>query len=138
MGSAQLTLGANLSVAVGPVGRHAEATGVAGNSRTAACYGYAVSRGLFAGVGLDGTCVFTRDRLNHTFYGHPASARQLLSGKISPPVRPRHFSPPRHHPTSPLATSPPLQLHVASFGASDRPPARACTSRGCKRHSRSC
>ena len=30
MGSAQLTLGANLSVAVGPIGRHAEATGVAG------------------------------------------------------------------------------------------------------------
>ena len=29
--------------------------------------------------------LFTRDRLNHTFYGHPASATQLLSGKIPPP-----------------------------------------------------
>ena len=64
MGAAQLTLGANVSVAVGPVGRHAEASGVAGNSQVAACYSYAVSRGLFAGVGLDGTCIFTRDRLN--------------------------------------------------------------------------
>ena len=29
--------------------------------------------------------LFTRDRLNHNFYGHPASATQLLSGKIPPP-----------------------------------------------------
>ena len=37
------------------------------------------------GVALDGTVVFTRDRLNHVFYGHPASAKQLLSGRIAPP-----------------------------------------------------
>ena len=86
MGSASLTLGAHISVAAGPIGRAIEGTGVVGETGAqAACYSYAFSRGLYAGVGLDGTCVFTRDRLNHTFYGHPASARQLLSGRIAPP-----------------------------------------------------
>ncbi len=85
MGSASVTLGANISVALGPIGRALEGTGVAGNETHAACYSYSFSRGIYAGVGLDGTCVFTRDRLNHTFYGHPASARQLLSGRIAPP-----------------------------------------------------
>lgn len=84
-GSTRFTLGANLSVALGPIGRQLEGTGVAGYSGAAACYSYAVSRGAFAGVGLDGTVVFTRDKLNHAFYGHPASARQLLCGKIAPP-----------------------------------------------------
>jgi len=84
-GSASVTLGANLSVALGPIGRSIEGTGVAGNDSRAACYSYSVSRGVYAGVGLDGTVIFTRDRLNHVFYGHPASAKQLLSGRIAPP-----------------------------------------------------
>ena len=62
-------VGLNLSVAAGPVGRQIEGTGVAGGKGKAACYAYAVSRGAFAGVALDGTVLFTRDRLNHTFYG---------------------------------------------------------------------
>ena len=81
----QVKLGLNLSVAMGPVGRQIEGTGVAGGKGSASCYAYAVSRGAFAGVALDGTVLFTRDRLNHTFYGHPASATQLLSGRIPPP-----------------------------------------------------
>lgn len=84
-GAANFTLGANISVAVGPLGRTAEAAGVAGAHTHAAVYAYSVARGAFAGVGLDGTCLFTRDRLNHVFYGHPASAKQLLSGRIAPP-----------------------------------------------------
>ena len=84
-GSASVTLGANLSVAVGPLGRAVEGAGVAGAGATAACYAYSVSRGVFAGVAVDGLVVFTRDRLNHVFYGHPASAKQLLSGRIMPP-----------------------------------------------------
>tara|TARA_B100000780_G_scaffold64253_1_gene41998 strand:- start:325 stop:648 length:324 start_codon:yes stop_codon:yes gene_type:complete len=55
MGSTQVKLGLNLSVAMGPVGRQIEGTGVAGGRGSAACYAYAVSRGAFAGVALDGT-----------------------------------------------------------------------------------
>jgi lipid-binding SYLF domain-containing protein len=84
-GSASVTLGANLSVAVGPIGRALEGTAVGGAGAAAACYSYSVSRGAFAGISLDGTLIFTRDRLNHVFYGHPASAKQLLSGRIAPP-----------------------------------------------------
>ena len=76
MSANKVTLGANLSVALGPMGRSIEGGGVASSSgETAACYAYSVSRGAFVGVALDGTVLFTRDRLNHTFYGHPASAR---------------------------------------------------------------
>ena len=81
-GAANFTLGANVSVAVGPLGRTLEGAGVTGAHTAAAVYAYSISRGAFAGIGLDGTCVFTRDRLNHTFYGHPASAKQLLSGAL--------------------------------------------------------
>ena len=84
-GTGSVRLGANISVALGPIGRTLEGAGVAGSGATAACYAYSVSRGSFAGVALDGTVVFTRDRLNHVFYGHPASAKQLLSGRIAPP-----------------------------------------------------
>jgi len=86
--TSKMTLGLNMSVAVGPIGRTASAEGVAAMTEDmahAACYSYSVSRGAFAGVALDGLFCFTRDRLNHTFYGHPASAKQLLSGKIAPP-----------------------------------------------------
>ena len=84
-GTGSVKLGANLSVALGPVGRTLEGGGVAGSGTNAAVYSYSVSRGAFAGIALDGTVVFTRDRLNHVFYGHPASAKQLLSGRIAPP-----------------------------------------------------
>ena len=83
-----MTGGLNMSIALGPVGRAVEGTGVASietASDGAACYAYASSRGAFAGVALDSLVIFTRDRLNHVFYGHPASARQLLNGKIEPP-----------------------------------------------------
>ena len=87
--STQVTLGGNLGIALGPIGRNIEGAGAvgvgSGGEALAPCYAYSVSRGLYAGVTLDGTVVFTRDRLNHTFYGHPASAKQLLSGKITPP-----------------------------------------------------
>lgn len=84
-GTGSVKLGGSLSVALGPLGRSFEGGGVAGSGSTAAVYAYSVSRGAFAGVSLEGTVVFTRDRLNHTFYGHPASAKQLLSGRIAPP-----------------------------------------------------
>ena len=74
-----------MSIAIGPLGRGVEGIGAMGDGEGAACYAYSASRGLFAGVALDGIVIFTRDRLNQTFYGHPASAKQLLSGKIAPP-----------------------------------------------------
>ena len=76
-----VTLGGNLTVAAGPVGRSAEA-GVAMN---AAMYSYSRSQGLFAGVSLEGTVIGTRDQLNTGYYGRPVEARDILAGKVRPP-----------------------------------------------------
>ena len=76
------TLGANLSVAVGPVGRSAEA----GVAPKAAIYTYSRSQGIFAGVSLEGTAVATRYEANEKFYGKPVYPADILEGKITPPA----------------------------------------------------
>ena len=60
-----VTLGGNLSVAAGPLGRTAEA----GVALQAAMYSYSRSQGLFAGVSLEGTGISTRDVANAAYYG---------------------------------------------------------------------
>ena len=63
----KLTLGANASVAAGPVGRH---TGVATDLQfEAEVYSYSRSRGLFAGVALEGAGVTMDRKANARFYG---------------------------------------------------------------------
>ncbi|HEX9444732.1 MAG TPA: YSC84-related protein [Candidatus Binatia bacterium] len=77
-----VTLGGNLSVAAGPVGRSAE-----GNvALQAAMYSYSRSQGLFAGISLEGTVVATRDEVNADYYGQPVAARDILAGKVRPPA----------------------------------------------------
>ncbi len=74
-------LGANLSVAAGPVGRTAEA----GVTPTAAVYTYSRSQGLFGGVSLEGTVVATRDDANTAYYGRVVTPEEILSGKVKAP-----------------------------------------------------
>lgn len=63
----KLTLGANASVAAGPIGRH---TGVATDIEfKAEVYSYSRSRGLFAGVALEGAGVTMDRKANARFYG---------------------------------------------------------------------
>lgn len=77
-----LTLGGNVSVAAGPVGRTAEAgIGVP----FAAVYSYSRSQGLFVGVSLEGAVLVEREGVNRDFYGRYVSARELLSGQVPPP-----------------------------------------------------
>jgi len=62
----KLTLGADASVAAGPVGRHAE---VATDLRfEAEIVSYSRSRGLFAGVALEGTGITMDRKANSAFY----------------------------------------------------------------------
>jgi lipid-binding SYLF domain-containing protein len=77
----KFTLGAQASVAAGPVGRSAEAaTDV---QLQAEIYSYSRSRGLFAGVALDGAALQIDDDANAQFYGSPGitSAAIFESGK---------------------------------------------------------
>ncbi|KAJ1554418.1 hypothetical protein HK096_003639 [Nowakowskiella sp. JEL0078] len=78
-----VTLGGNLSVAAGPIGRNAEAAGTIGNF--AAIYSYSKTRGLFAGVSIEGTVILERKEANANFYHRKVSARDILDGRVPPP-----------------------------------------------------
>lgn len=75
-------LGADLSVAAGPVGRHV----AGGVMPTAAVYTYSRSQGIFAGVSLEGTVIVTKKERNAEYYGHPVEASDILGGKAPPPA----------------------------------------------------
>lgn len=78
------TFGANISVAAGPMGRTAEAAGTARG--LAAIYSYSKSKGLFAGVSLEGSCIVERKDANAKFYGRAIRSKEILSGKVPPPA----------------------------------------------------
>jgi lipid-binding SYLF domain-containing protein len=74
----KVKLGADASVAAGPVGRTASAdTDITLNS---AIYSYSRSKGVFAGVALDGAVVSTDDSANNAAYGGEYSAKAILFG----------------------------------------------------------
>jgi len=77
-----VTLGGNLSAAIGPVGRSAEA----GAAPQAAIYTYSRSQGIFAGISLEGTVIATRYEANEEFYGKPVYTSDILSGAAKPPA----------------------------------------------------
>ena len=77
-----LKLGANAGVAAGPIGRDAEA-GVNANVK-AEIYAYSRSKGLFAGVALDGAVLSMDTSVNQHVYGASADAKQILSGNVEP------------------------------------------------------
>jgi len=76
-----VTLGADISVAAGPVGRTAEV----GITPVAAIYTYSRSQGLFAGISLEGTVIGTRNDANAEYYGRSVTPEEILSGKVPPP-----------------------------------------------------
>lgn len=80
-----LTLGGNVSIAAGPVGRNAEAAGAASLKSVAGIFSYSKTKGLFAGVSLEGSAIIERKDANTKLYGRPVSARELLSGSEPPP-----------------------------------------------------
>jgi len=81
--SSQFALGADASVAAGPVGRHAE-----GNTdwkMRAEVLTYSRARGLFAGVSLNGAVVKQDKDSTREFYGRMVPFRTSLTGEIEAP-----------------------------------------------------
>ena len=76
----KFTLGADASVAAGPVGRQGEAAaGV-----NAEIYSYSRSRGLFAGVALDGTVIAFDRGANRDYYNNEdVTTHMITSGAVS-------------------------------------------------------
>lgn len=76
----KLTLGAGASVAAGPVGRQADAAA----GLNAEVYSYARTRGLFAGIALDGTALTIDNRGNRRFYERSGLlASEIISGAVT-------------------------------------------------------
>ncbi|KAK9893437.1 DUF500-domain-containing protein [Cystobasidium minutum MCA 4210] len=90
MSNGSINLGGNLSVAVGPIGRNAEASGSI--NKLATMYSYSRTRGLFGGASLEGSVIFERNDSNTKAYrdymdDYPGevNARMLLSGALEAP-----------------------------------------------------
>jgi lipid-binding SYLF domain-containing protein len=77
-----ITLGGDISVAAGPIGRHVAAA----VTPVAAIYTYSRTQGLFAGISLEGTVIGTRNDANTEYYGRPVTPEEILSGKVAPPA----------------------------------------------------
>jgi SH3 domain-containing YSC84-like protein 1 len=88
--STKVKLGANASAAAGPKGRTAGASTDA--SLRAEILSYSRSRGLFAGVSLEGTSVRPDDDATADVYGHKMTARSIVMGTgIAVPASGRHL-----------------------------------------------
>jgi lipid-binding SYLF domain-containing protein len=80
----KLTLGADASVAAGPVGRAASAG--TDQNFTAEVYSYSRNRGLFAGIALDGSILAIDSKSNKGLYGKTAPASDIIAGRVSTDV----------------------------------------------------
>jgi lipid-binding SYLF domain-containing protein len=76
-----VTIGLDVSAAAGPVGR----TAAGAVAPTAAVYTYSRSKGLFAGVSLEGAVIARQTDSNFRYYGRPVRADEILTGLVAPP-----------------------------------------------------
>jgi len=82
--SNEFTLGADASVAAGPVGRTAAAQTDA--AMTAEILSWSRSRGVFAGVSLEGATLRGDDEANLDLYGRRLDMRTIVTGGAPVPV----------------------------------------------------
>lgn len=79
----KIKLGADASVAAGPVGRTAEASTNA--SMQAEMLSYSRSRGVFGGVSLSGATLRPDGGANENLYGRKVTSQEIIDGKVSMP-----------------------------------------------------
>ncbi len=84
MSGGKVTIGFDISGAVGPVGRQMSGSTDAGFN--AEVYSYSRTKGLFAGVALDGSSMSIDHSANASYYGQPdLLASDIFAGKITNP-----------------------------------------------------
>lgn len=81
-----VTLGGNVSVALGPLGRNGEVAANGSLKNIAPIFAYSKTKGAFAGVSLEGSAIVERREANRKFYGDNCKARYILSGRVAPPA----------------------------------------------------
>jgi len=77
-------LGADASIAAGPVGRDAEASTNAAMS--AEMLSYSRAQGVFAGVSLSGTSLAPDSGDNEKIYGKKVTGEQIFAGAVQAPA----------------------------------------------------
>lgn len=83
-------LGGSVSVAAGPIGREAEAATDA--KLNAQILSYSRSKGLFAGMALEGAVIETANKDMTDVYGRSATSKSVLFGDVSGPQEMTAFS----------------------------------------------
>ena len=75
--TSSVKLGGDVSIAIGPVGGGAKANASLPNV-TADLVSFAKSKGLYAGLNLEGSVVAVRDSLNQAYYGRPVTPADII------------------------------------------------------------
>jgi len=81
--SSKFTVGGDASVAAGPVGRTATAQTDA--YMTAEILSWSRSRGVFAGIALNGATLRPDQDANREMYGKPVDNKQVITQEMAPP-----------------------------------------------------
>ncbi|KDN46101.1 DUF500-domain-containing protein [Tilletiaria anomala UBC 951] len=75
----RVSVGADFAITAGPIGSAAQLdVGVTDKSKPV--FSYVKSKGMYAGVAIEGTIILKRDDENRRFYNADVSATQILSG----------------------------------------------------------
>ena len=82
--TSKVKIGADASAAAGPKGRTAGAS--TDIVMRAEILTYSRSRGLFAGVSLEGSTLRVDGEANEKVYGRPIDAREIVKGSVPPPA----------------------------------------------------
>jgi lipid-binding SYLF domain-containing protein len=82
--SDKFTVGGEATAAAGPIGRDASAETDA--MMHAEMLSYSRSRGLFAGISLEGATLRPDEETNRELYGHDSTNREILTGEFKTPA----------------------------------------------------
>ncbi|MCK9525622.1 MAG: lipid-binding SYLF domain-containing protein [Limnochordia bacterium] len=77
----KITLGGNLSVAVGPIGRSAEAS--TNLDLNAIMYSYSISKGAFIGASFEGASIDNNVNANQVYWNRALAPEEMLTRKAS-------------------------------------------------------
>ena len=78
-----VTLGGTISAAAGPIGTGGSVQSALASP--AAVFSYSRSKGLYAGLSLEGTVLIERKEANKAFYGSAVPAKSILTGLVPAP-----------------------------------------------------
>jgi hypothetical protein len=78
-----VTLGGTISAAAGPIGTGGSVQSALASP--AAVFSYSRSKGLYAGLSLEGTVLIERKDANKAFYGSAVPAKSILTGLVPAP-----------------------------------------------------